>query len=1256
MKKGIILLLAIIFAVSASANISLNSSPKQITGKIETQSMSSPGTRDLLWDQTGNPSGDGSSAAQDFVDPGFDAYDCWGADDFEVPAGETWTIDSAYFAGGYWNGAGPGTGFGNMKIYSDAGMPGTELYDLPGCAVVDDGAGNLDITLSTPVDLSEGIYWVAWQQTVEYAVGGQWGVSPHMANYGNVWYWINPLDGFGNGTDWIACTTMWPANVGTDLTYALYGTIGGGLEYCEASTTYEDEFIENVTCVEINNTTGWQGGVADYTAMSASIEVGASADITVNVGGFWSSDHVTCWVDWNDDFTWELGGDEEFILPDGSANFEGAITVPAGTALGLHRMRVRLTYSSAPDPCGSSNYGEVEDYMINVIAGGPVNDFCEGAIAVVEGMGYPFDTTDATSSGFGTHNFNQDLWYVYTPGSDGSLYVGVCDTAWDTKLAIYGECDPGTELDYNDDSCSMQSELFDITVVGGEDYYIQVGGYSSSYYGEGLLDIIFTSSGAPIIAVTPMTISETLITDEVVVVPVTIENTGTADLTFDITVVETSLLARTPVINHVSPIYDPANAESDPMIREIDDAVLSDVLFDLQFQYACYDAGGEAGIETDGNFIYVPLWNGSDYLRYNLDGSFVEYFTVAGTAQVRDLAYDGQYFYGAAANTSLFEMDFTPGAEALVSTITAPVSCRAIAYDDGADGFWANNWSDTITLFDRSGTVLNTLTISPTYQSYYGFAYDDYSTGGPFLWGFSQALPGGILVQYDIAAGGETGVVFDVGGLVGGASAGGLFIAEGLWPGFVTIGCMIQNEFMVGLELCPGDEPWITVTPLTGTVPAGTSVVVDVTLDAAGLDDITKTADIVIANNAGADVVVDVTMIVENPIPVYDPPTNVVVDEMTGIVTWDAPAVGGVIIEDNFDSYTVGDYIAEVGDDWTTWSNAPGGAEDALVTDVEASSPSNSVVVELNQDLVLIMDDYTSGVYTYEMKMFVPTGYCGYYNLQVTNVPGTGWAFQIYFQTDGTALADAGAAGALTYAFNHDEWMDLKIVVDLDTDWATYYHDGVEMIGWQYTLGTFGAGIPLSFGGVNIFGGANSGGPGDTPMFYFDDVVLSSGAVRDLTGYNVYLDGVLLDTVGIDVFDFTYEDLVNGDTYTAGISAVYDDVNESIIVEDTFEYGGEDAGNVIVAVTELNGNYPNPFNPVTNIAYSIKEAGKVTLQVYNVKGQLVKTLVDDVRETGNYTVTWNGRDNTNKSVASGVYFYKMKAQNYNNTKKMILMK
>ncbi|MCK5051648.1 MAG: T9SS type A sorting domain-containing protein, partial [Candidatus Cloacimonetes bacterium] len=515
------------------------------------------------------------------------------------------------------------------------------------------------------------------------------------------------------------------------------------------------------------------------------------------------------------------------------------------------------------------------------------------------------------------------------------------------------------------------------------------------------------------------------------------------------------------------------------------------------------------------------------------------------------------------------------------------------------------------------------------------------------------SVAGGILVQYDLATGFETGVVFDVGTLVGSVgSAGGMFIADGIVPGFSTIGCMVQNEFIVGLELSPGDEPWITVTPLTGTVPAGESVVVDVTLDAADLSDITKTADLVIANNAGDDVIVDVTMIVlEDPIPVFDPPTNVEVDDVLGIVTWDPPAVSGVIIEDNFDSYTVGDHLAEVSDDWTTWSGGPGGSEDGVISDAQALSPLNSLLIEGSNDQLLIMDDYTSGVYTMELDLYIPSGFCGYWNLQKTSTPGTEWGIQIMFDVTGEATVDAGTAAAAIFNFNFDTWIHQKVIVDLDNDLATYYTDGVEIIQYQWTLGTGSGSIP-AFGGLNLYAWASTG---NSPQCYFDNVVLSSGTTRDLTGYNVYLDGDLISSVGTDIFDYTYEDLVFEQDYVAGISADYDG-EESEIVEVAFEYQGVDAGNVIIAATKLNGNYPNPFNPITTIAYSIRETGKVTLQVYNIKGQLVKTLVNDVRETGEYTVTWNGRDNSNKTVASGVYFYKMKAQNYNNTKKMILMK
>ncbi|MDD4677412.1 MAG: choice-of-anchor J domain-containing protein [Candidatus Cloacimonetes bacterium] len=93
-----------------------------------------------------------------------------------------------------------------------------------------------------------------------------------------------------------------------------------------------------------------------------------------------------------------------------------------------------------------------------------------------------------------------------------------------------------------------------------------------------------------------------------------------------------------------------------------------------------------------------------------------------------------------------------------------------------------------------------------------------------------------------------------------------------------------------------------------------------------------------------------------------------------------------------------------------------------------------------------------------------------------------------------------------------------------------------------------------------------------------------------------------------------------------------------------------------VVRTELKGNYPNPFNPETTIAYSVKETLPVTIEIYNLKGQKVTTLVNETLVPGNYSIVWKGLDDNNHPVASGVYFFKMNAGKYSSTKKMIMMK
>ncbi len=90
---------------------------------------------------------------------------------------------------------------------------------------------------------------------------------------------------------------------------------------------------------------------------------------------------------------------------------------------------------------------------------------------------------------------------------------------------------------------------------------------------------------------------------------------------------------------------------------------------------------------------------------------------------------------------------------------------------------------------------------------------------------------------------------------------------------------------------------------------------------------------------------------------------------------------------------------------------------------------------------------------------------------------------------------------------------------------------------------------------------------------------------------------------------------------------------------------------------KLSQNYPNPFNPSTKIQFAVPQTEKVRLEVFDIQGRLVRTLVDhELYNQGNYEVMWNGLDNKGSKVASGVYFAKMHAGQFAQTKKMILAK
>ncbi len=108
-----------------------------------------------------------------------------------------------------------------------------------------------------------------------------------------------------------------------------------------------------------------------------------------------------------------------------------------------------------------------------------------------------------------------------------------------------------------------------------------------------------------------------------------------------------------------------------------------------------------------------------------------------------------------------------------------------------------------------------------------------------------------------------------------------------------------------------------------------------------------------------------------------------------------------------------------------------------------------------------------------------------------------------------------------------------------------------------------------------------------------------------------------------------------------------------------FYYDPVSADEITVPVAELSSeNYPNPFNPETTIAFDLPESGNVRVDIYNMRGQKVKTILNKDLEAGEHQVQWNGKDNHGNVVSSGIYFYRVDAEGgrYTSTRKMLLLK
>ncbi len=202
-----------------------------------------------------------------------------------------------------------------------------------------------------------------------------------------------------------------------------------------------------------------------------------------------------------------------------------------------------------------------------------------------------------------------------------------------------------------------------------------------------------------------------------------------------------------------------------------------------------------------------------------------------------------------------------------------------------------------------------------------------------------------------------------------------------------------------------------------------------------------------------------------------------------------------ILYSNGFDTYALDSYVAINDPTWfTTWGNAPGGPEDAIVKNAFSHSPSNSALVENSTDLILKLGNKVSGVYDLRWWTYIETGKAGYYNIQHFQSPGTEFASEVFYLAAGTGTLKTGN---VIYTFNYpkDTWFEVQNLIDLDADLNKLYINGVLIHQWPFHYQATGTVGTKQLGGVDFYAGANGA---EIPKYYFDDVYFAQmGAPSD---------------------------------------------------------------------------------------------------------------------------------------------------------------
>lgn len=179
-----------------------------------------------------------------------------------------------------------------------------------------------------------------------------------------------------------------------------------------------------------------------------------------------------------------------------------------------------------------------------------------------------------------------------------------------------------------------------------------------------------------------------------------------------------------------------------------------------------------------------------------------------------------------------------------------------------------------------------------------------------------------------------------------------------------------------------------------------------------------------------------------------------------------------VLVDESFEEYTVGDKIAQAAiaagyDYWTTWSNAPGGAEDGVVAEMDDSQVGHFTY---NNDQVLLLGNQTEGSIIASFDMFIPTGKDAYNNiLHAFAGSGSQWATEVHFKTSSNGTCIEAGGETTNFECPYDEWFNLRYEIDLDNDIAAFFVEDEEIVTWQFSLKTDGTAGLRQLAAMNFF-------------------------------------------------------------------------------------------------------------------------------------------------------------------------------------------